>query len=190
MAKNSKLQNQVRIIAGTLRGRALQVVDETGLRPTPSRVRETLFNWLQNDIVDSLCLDLFAGSGALGFEAASRGASQVVMVEKAKAAIELLEQNKSLLDVKAAKIMKLDAMSFLSSWGEPVFDIVFLDPPYGENILVPIMKKLVENKLVSSGSLIYFEDDAEDVINNIPIELTLLKNKKAGSVHYFLAEVR
>ena len=134
---NNKKQTSsgvVRIIGGEMRGRKIRFNSGKGLRPTLDRIRETLFNWLATDIYDSECLDLFSGSGALGFEAASRGAKSVFFVEKAESATKALKENCRLLNLENAKVIKADAKSFLSN-NDIQFDIAFLDPPFGENLL-------------------------------------------------------
>ena len=125
---------KVRIIAGQWRGRKLDVLDSPGLRPTPDRLRETLFNWLQQEIGAARCLDLFAGSGALGFEALSRGASEVVMVESNPALVERLNDSAESLNSEHHVIQRADAMSWLKQ-AKRGFDIIFLDPPFGQNLI-------------------------------------------------------
>jgi 16S rRNA (guanine966-N2)-methyltransferase len=121
--------NEVRIVGGTWRSRRLRFVPRAGLRPSPDRVRETLFNWLGQDLTGLTCLDLFAGSGALGFEAASRGASRVVMVERDRAAYEALRENRDLLAARQVELVKADALEFVRSDGG-AYDLIFLDPPF------------------------------------------------------------
>ena len=123
------MKSKLRIIAGDWRSRQLVFADTPGLRPTPSRVRETVFNWLQQDVRGSRCLDLFAGSGALGFEAASRGAKSVVMVENNAMACRLIKENTVKLSADQIKIKQADVFNFLAGDAAP-FNIVFLDPPF------------------------------------------------------------
>ena len=120
---------RLRIVGGEWRGRRLPVLDQPGLRPTPDRVRETLFNWLAPLITGARCLDLFAGSGALGFEAASRGAGRVVMIEKSANVVRVLRENRLLLDARQVEVIHADAGPWLAGQAEP-FDLVFLDPPF------------------------------------------------------------
>lgn len=166
----------------------MPVIDADGLRPTTDRVRETLFNWLQTDVPASRCLDLFAGSGALGFEAASRGAKEVVMVEKSAAASKILQQNIEKLVASQVKLLKQDALAYLqqlSTVAEPLkFDIVFLDPPYQSELLQPIVGLLA----LPAGAKVYLEAKKGDVID-IPSNWLLLKDKMAGQVHYRLYEI-
>ena len=125
--------NRVRIIGGQYRRRLLDFHDSTGLRPTPDRVRETLFNWLGQDLPGWTCLDLFAGSGALGFEAASRGAQRVVMIELDPKAISALEKNRALLDASAVDILRVEALAWLKTNHE-TFDLIFVDPPFDSGL--------------------------------------------------------
>ncbi|MDQ8023610.1 MAG: 16S rRNA (guanine(966)-N(2))-methyltransferase RsmD [Moraxellaceae bacterium] len=126
--------NQLRIIGGQWRSRRLPIAELPGLRPTPDRVRETLFNWLGQDLDGLRCLDLFAGSGALGFEAASRGAAEVVMVEYSPVAAAVLQKGAATLGARNVRVVKADALNFLRTPGNR-FDVVFLDPPYRQDWL-------------------------------------------------------
>lgn len=179
---------KLRIIGGSWRSRILPVLDADGLRPTTDRVRETLFNWLQTDIPGSRCLDLFAGSGALGLEAASRGAKEVVMIEKSSEAFKILQQNVEKLAASQVSLLKQDALLYLkslSSAAEPLaFDILFLDPPYQADLLQSVFDLLV----LSAGTKVYLEcKKGHDV--NTPSNWHLLKDKMAGQVHYRLYEI-
>ncbi|MDR3412488.1 MAG: 16S rRNA (guanine(966)-N(2))-methyltransferase RsmD, partial [Formivibrio sp.] len=131
---SAQYKNQVRIIGGNWKRRMLRFPQIEGLRPTPDRVRETLFNWLGQDCTGLTCLDLFSGSGALAFEAASRNASKVVAVETAKPALDALRSNQSTLDARNLEIVWSDGMRFLDSTPER-FDVVFLDPPFASDLL-------------------------------------------------------
>src|SRR5580765_3370760 len=124
----------LRIVGGKYRSRMLRVPARPGLRPTPDRVRETLFNWLGQWLDGLACLDLFAGSGALGFEAASRGAARVVMVESDRAAFAALEATRERIGARAVELVQGDALRYLAQGGER-FDVVFLDPPFRQNAL-------------------------------------------------------
>src|ERR1700754_1595145 len=137
----SRRDNRVRIIGGEHRGRRIAVADRPGLRPTPDRVRETLFNWLGQRLDDCVCLDLFAGSGALGFEAASRGAARVVMVEHDRAAFRALEEARSTIGLKGVELVHGDAFDYLAR-ADNRFDIVFLDPPFGQNAQAAALDRL------------------------------------------------
>src|SRR5262245_23791839 len=134
-------KGRVRIIGGQYRSRLLRVVPRPGLRPTPDRVRETLFNWLGQDLAGASCLDLFAGSGALGFEAASRGASRVVMIEADRAALRILEASRTALGAVQVEIMGGSADAYLERAREH-FDVVFLDPPFGQNAVPALLARL------------------------------------------------
>jgi 16S rRNA (guanine966-N2)-methyltransferase len=131
----------VRIIGGAYGSRQIRVAARPDLRPTPDRVRETLFNWLGQRLEGLACLDLFAGSGALGFEAASRGAARVVMVERDRVALALLERNREALGARQVAIVAADALAFLARTRES-FDVVFLDPPFRQNAVPAVLERL------------------------------------------------
>lgn len=178
-------QGKLRIIGGRWRSRQLPVIDSEGLRPTTDRVRETLFNWLQMDIAGSRCLDLFAGSGALGLEAASRGAKEVVMVEKSSAVFKILQQNVKTLAASEVSLVQDDALDFLERLNADThFDIVFIDPPYQSGLLEPVINRI---SLVA-GSRVYLEARKGDDIS-VPENWRLLKDKTAGQIHYCLYEI-
>jgi 16S rRNA (guanine966-N2)-methyltransferase len=178
--------SQVRIIGGLHRGRKLPFAEMPGLRPTGDRIRETLFNWLQPVIQGARCLDLFAGSGALGIEAASRGAREVVMVDTAGSVIRQLEQNKTQLDLAQITIVRADALQFLEQAASP-FDVVFLDPPFSGELLQPICQRL-DMGWLSDNARIYLEEDISRTFPTLPEGWTLLKEKTAGQVRYGLAQ--
>lgn len=179
------MKNKVRIIAGYWRSRQIKFDDAPGLRPTPSRVRETVFNWLQNDITNSRCLDLFAGSGALGFEAASRGASRVVLVESNQKTAQCLRSNITLLAANQVSLVVDTAEHFLHSYAE-TFDLVFLDPPFGQNMLSQSCHLLENNGWLSSHAKIYLELEKGLVLKEMPVNWRLLKQNTAGDVTYLL----
>lgn len=155
--KPKKHSNQVRIIAGQWRGRRLPVIEAPGLRPTGDRVRETLFNWLGPRLIGARCLDLFAGSGALGLEALSRGASSVVFVEKSKLVLDsLVDATKTWPGIERAKFVCDDATRWMSEEGTD-FDVVFLDPPFGLGQLTDWLKALIDEGLVRNGGRVYLE---------------------------------
>jgi 16S rRNA (guanine966-N2)-methyltransferase len=178
--------SQVRIIGGLHRGRKLPFADLPGLRPTGDRIRETLFNWLQPVIQGARCLDLFAGSGALGIEAASRGAGEVVLVDTAGSVIRQLEKNKTLLELDRLTIVRADALQFLEQPPSP-FDVVFLDPPFSGNLLQPICQRL-DMGWLSDNARIYLEEDISRPFPTLPDGWTLLREKTAGQVRYGLAQ--
>jgi len=178
---------QLRIIGGDWRGRSLNVIDSEGLRPTPDRVRETVFNWLQAWVPGSSCLDLFAGTGALCLEALSRGASRVVMVEKATAVAENLRQNVQQLDTNAATVINDDSQHYLQGEAEP-FDIVFVDPPFKRSDMIEAsMTTLAERGWVKPGSRVYIEAPSEMGAPALPNGWVLERSKTAGQVGYHLA---
>lgn len=176
--------NTVRIIGGEWRRRVLRFPDSEGLRPTPDRVRETLFNWLGQDLSGLSCLDLFAGSGALGFEAASRGAARVVMVEQASKVTAALETNARLLDNEGRlQIVRADAVKFASSLraAGSRFDVVFLDPPYKQGWIERLMPTLPD-LLADDGALYVEAEHALDGCDGWHTE----RHGRAGQVFYHL----
>ena len=172
----------LRVIGGKYRSRLIRVPARPGLRPTPDRVRETLFNWLGQDLSGLACLDLYAGSGALGFEAASRGAARVVLVEKDRTALAELERNRAALAAGEVEIVSGDAAAYLARPGER-FDVVFLDPPFRQNAVPEILGNLASR--LEPGARVYVECEA-------PIEAavpwTELKRARAGQVSYQLLQ--
>jgi 16S rRNA (guanine966-N2)-methyltransferase len=188
MAKKSR-PGRLRIVAGIWRSRLLEIAAVPGLRPTAERIRETLFNWLVPHMHGARCLDLFAGTGALGLEALSRGAGEVVFVEKSAAAAKALRANVALLEATGADVCQADALEYLAAAGASPFDIVFLDPPFAADMLEDLCSLLDETSLVKNGSLVYLEDDRARPPVNLPESWTLLKSKTAGNVRYALAQV-
>jgi 16S rRNA (guanine966-N2)-methyltransferase len=181
------LKNQIRIIGGEWRSRQISFYDIPGLRPTPARVRETLFNWLQYDIPGSRCLDLYAGSGALGFEAASRGAKTVVQVEQDGNACRALHENVIKLNAKQIHIIQSDAFRFLAESNTVPFDIVFLDPPFGLNLVAQTCHWLEDKDWLNQHAHIYVElESGNNFIEAMPGNWELLKSKTAGEVSYHL----
>ena len=173
--------NSLRIIGGRYRRRVLRFPDSEGLRPTPDRVRETLFNWLGQELDGQHCLDLFAGSGALGFEAASRGAARVVMVEQApKVFAALIENAKMLENPPEVEIMRRDALQYLASTNSR-FDLIFIDPPYRKGWIARL-EPLLPGVLNDNGA-IYVE--AEQKIETLG-DWRTVRHGKAGEVHYQL----
>ncbi len=188
MAKNSR-PGRLRIVAGNWRTRLLEIADVPGLRPTSERVRETLFNWLAPHIHGSRCLDLFAGTGALGFEALSRGAGEVVFVEKSRRAAATLKDNAKTLGATSADIREQNAFAWLEQSKGPAFDIVFLDPPFAADKLADLCRLLDKAALVGDGTLVYLEDDRARPPVELPEDWDTLKSKTAGNVRYRLAQV-
>jgi len=182
-------RNSVRIIGGGWRGRRISFPDMPGLRPTPDRVRETLFNWLQHAVAGARCLDLFAGSGALGLEALSRGAKEVVFVEQVVAASRTLQaQLVGLGGEGKGRVMEMGAARFLRTPVKP-FDVVFLDPPFGKNALAEYIPMLDTGDWLKVGGLVYLENERIAGIPTLPAHWELLKSKSAGEVGYHLARV-
>ena len=177
---NSK--GRIRIIAGEYRGRRIAVPDAPGLRPTPDRVRETLFNWLGQTLEGLSCLDLFAGSGALGFEAASRGAARVVMIEHDRKVFELLRKTRDAIGASQVELVCDDAYAFLKRAKES-FDVVFLDPPFRQNALPAVFQQL----RLAPGARVYVES-ADPVAAGAGWQE--LKRARAGQVSYQLLEWR
>lgn len=178
--------NTLRIIGGLWRGRKVEFPSIAAIRPTPDRVRETLFNWLQHDITGAHCLDLFAGSGALGLEALSRGAAHVVFMDSEAAVKRHLLQTLQRLGAKNADVHVGNALQFA---GKPqtLFDIVFLDPPYGENLLTQAAMRLEHEALLAPRAHIYLECSADQPLPSLPATWQIIKSKSAGQVGYHLA---
>lgn len=181
--------NTLRIIGGEWRGRKLRFADGEGLRPTTDRVRETLFNWLAPRIHGARCLDLFAGSGALGLEALSRGASEVVFVDTNPAAITALKENLALLKAENTEVIRGDGLNYLQG-NSRQFDVVFLDPPFRRDLLQPALKLLAEQGWLAEGARLYLELESEESLPELPAEWELLRSKEAGQVAYHLVEVK
>ena len=192
MAKRKKTGDsrpgRLRIVAGNWRSRLLDVADVPGLRPTSQRIRETLFNWLSTRIPGARCLDLFAGTGALGLEALSRGAGSVVFVEQSAQAVAMLRNNIGLLDADGASVTQADAVAWLRGEHGPVFDIVFLDPPFAADMLDDLCRLMQEQDVLADDALVYLEQDKSKPEPRLPDGWRLLKNKTAGGVRYMLAQ--
>jgi len=176
----------LRIIGGAWRGRRIHFAAVEAIRPTPDRVRETLFNWLQMDVAGSRCLDLYAGSGALGLEALSRGASRVVFVEVDSGATRQLAQTLQDLRCDRGAVVTADVKRYLAGSAEP-FDIVFADPPYADHALAEICGRIDQGGWLRPGGLAYLEDAAAAGPPVLPPGWTLLRSKRAGAVGYHLA---
>jgi 16S rRNA (guanine966-N2)-methyltransferase len=174
----------VRIIGGAWRSRRLEFSASAGLRPTPDRVRETVFNWLAPFLPGARCLDLFAGSGAFGFEALSRGAARAVLVEQAPAALAALRANRAKLAADAAEIVPADARDYLGGRIES-FDIVFLDPPYASGLLAPCLAALAARDWVRPGGFVYLEA-RDGTLPELPAGWKPIRSKTAGQVGYHL----
>lgn len=176
---------KIRIIGGKWRGRKLPVPEIKLLRPTPDRVRETLFNWLQPVISGASCLDLFAGTGVLGFEAASRGAGSVVLIENDPVLARQIAENIKTLEATEVLLERNEALSWLKN-NSTKFDLVFLDPPFGQGLIEKSCDLLRETNCLKTHAMIYIE--AEPVLA-LPDYLTIIKQGKAGHVKFLLAEI-
>ena len=177
--------NQIRINAGVWRSRLLKFPDVEGLRPTPERVRQTVFNWLGQDLTGKTCLDLFAGTGAFGFEALSRNAKSVVMIENSSAAYKSLLQNQTLLNAQNCQIHQIDALRFLGqhslSQNTQKADIIFCDPPYNKDWLSKLLPLL--NSHLAADGIVYIEAEFEVLSSDT---WQVVKQNKAGNVYYHL----
>ncbi len=182
------MKQTVRIIGGKHRGKKVTFPDTNGLRPTPNRVRETLFNWLMHYIQGADCLDAFAGSGALGFEAHSRGAHEVTLLEKTQSIFSNLKQQINVFKTGAIHPIKTDTLSYLQR-SPKAFDIIFLDPPFnGLNLLEHCIYAIEEREILKPHGLLYVESAHPVTLNEIYWET--LKTKKAGLVYYALHQKR
>ena len=185
--QSNKKTGELRLIAGQWRGRKLPILTSEGLRPTTDRVRETLFNWLQFDIQGAQVVDLFAGSGSLGFEAASRGAQQVTLIEMDKAAARQLNQNVSRLSAPQINVIQQSALDWLKaeSTQHTKLDIVFIDPPFNKSLVSPTLGALKRGEWLHSDSLVYVESE-----RNLPPEIfndfDILREKHHGQVSFRL----
>ena len=186
MKPRRKEANRIRIIGGIHRGRRLSFPDLPGLRPSGDRVRETLYNWLQPILPGSRCLDLFAGSGALGLEAASRGAGAVVMLDQARQVVKQLQQHVADLGLEQVRIEQADALDWLNQGGTEPFDIVFLDPPFGSDLLGECCQRLEGGNWLNPGGRVYIEMDVVESLPALPENWQIMRQKKAGQVAYYL----
>ena len=187
--QRTKRQSAVRIIGGESRRRLLRFPEIKGLRPTPNRIRETLFNWLRDEVEGKTCLDLFAGSGALGFEALSRGAARVILVERNASACRALAENAKLLRAENAEIHHASAWDWLRQTRQPPasIELVFLDPPFAGGLLPQACETLERSGLLAQPALIYLEAETEVRPQQLPENWAMEKTGAAGDVHYFLA---
>jgi len=172
--------NQLRIVGGAWRSRVIRFPDARDLRPTPDRVRETLFNWLGQDLSGTRCLDLYAGSGALGFEAASRGASEVVLVEREREVCAALEASRNALGAAQVRVVRADALEFLRS-DSGVYDVVFLDPPFAADSWDALFERLPARLAVDAA--VYRESGERQAA---PAGWQAYREGRAGNVHYQL----
>jgi 16S rRNA (guanine966-N2)-methyltransferase len=179
-------KHQLRIIGGQWRGRKLVIADVPGLRPTGDRIRETLFNWLMHDIAGSRCLDVFAGSGALGLECLSRGAAEITMLEKHSLAARQLRAHCELLQTTSAQVIQQDALLWLEqSENTKKFDLVFIDPPFAAKLWQATIDTLTNQQLLADNALVYIETPTNTAFLTPP-DWQLHREKKSGNSHYRL----
>jgi 16S rRNA (guanine966-N2)-methyltransferase len=179
------MSNQLRIIGGRWRGRKFSFPDAPGLRPTPDRVRETLFNWLMHDIHDAMCLDAFAGSGAVGLEALSRGAKQVVFLEQNPKAADSIRSILKEMNIQA-QVTTANTLQYLKQSSKQLFNLVFLDPPFHKS-LIPETLELLSQGWLKPESLVYIECESSLKLEDLlPKGFSILKDKQAGEVRYGL----
>ena len=178
---------EVRIIGGEWKRSKLPVADAPGLRPTPDRVRETLFNWLGQDLSGWRCLDAFAGSGALGFEAASRGASEVLLLERDRGLARSLNESKERLKATALRVENADALAWMARSAAASFELVFLDPPFDSDLLEPALAAAA--RIVVTDGFVYVEaSQALDPAPAAALGLRLHRHSRAGAVHFHLLQ--
>ena len=180
---------ELRIIGGDWRSRKLRFPDAGGVRPSPARTRETLFNWLNFHLAGSRCLDLFAGSGALGLEALSRGAAQATLVDHTPALAKALRDNLRLLGTNKGDVACQDVEQFLARRDGPGYDIVFMDPPFRQGWLERLIPLLDAQQWVTPGGWIYVEHESERALPAVPASWHLHRQKSAGQVSYCLFRV-
>jgi len=178
--------NEVRIIGGKWRSRRIKFSGNPHLRPTPNRVRETVFNWLTPTVIDAVCLDMFAGSGALSFEALSRGAKSVVMLDKSKQVISHLKKNADILHADNMVFICKEFTPKLHNLFHQQFDIVFLDPPFRQNLVTICSQWLEENACLTEDAIIYTETESSLKNIGVPTNWELRRQKTAGQVCYSL----
>lgn len=185
--------NSLRVIAGKWRSRKLEFPDIDGLRPTADRVRETLFNWLQERIAYANCLDLFAGSGACGIEALSRGARFVSFVDVSSTATLAIKRNLTLLQASGYEVVCEDSLAWMISKNKGLahhYDVVFLDPPFASDLLKKAVETLERSELLAADAYIYIESAQEVPSASLPESWQMLKSKKAGKVYFYLYQSR
>ena len=168
----------------------MEIADAPGLRPTSERIRETLFNWLAPNIAGARCLDLFAGTGALGLEALSRGAASATFVERSKPAAATLRRNVKALDAENATVLETDAFDYLQQADPQSFDVVFLDPPFAADSLYELCRLLDKGSLLASGAHVYIEEDRDTPAVELPPGWQAVRSKEAGNVRYSLVRLK
>ena len=183
MTAAARRTHEVRLIGGQWKRSKLPVADAPGLRPTPDRVRETLFNWLAHDLSGWRCLDAFAGSGALGFEAASRGAAEVVLLERDRHLVASLQASKQRLHADGLRIESSDAMTWMARCAPASFEMIFIDPPFDASLLAPALA--LAQRLVVPQGFVYAE--AGEAPPAVP-GLTVHRQGRVGAVHFQLLQ--
>lgn len=187
MATLKNSPNNLRIIAGKWRSRKISFTDKVDIRPTLDSVRETLFNWLQSRVNEARCLDLYTGSGALGFEALSRGADSVVFVDQSHETLQHIQEQLLMLEATNGQCQNLNLPRDLTHLSRP-FDIVFIDPPYKANLLNETLSALSESELIHDGTLIYGEAEKHYGVI-IPDNFEISKQKTSKHIQYFLLKI-
>ena len=177
---------RLRIVAGNWRSRRLEIADVPGLRPTSARIRETLFNWLAPRIAGARCLDLCAGTGALGLEALSRGAASCDFVENSAKAAKTLRSNIATLQASSAMVHEMKAEDYLRVAGDTTYDVVFLDPPFATDMYSELCRLLEAGNLLADDARVYIEADRSQPLPEFPERWQVLKSKEAGNVRYSL----
>lgn len=178
--------SQLRIIAGLWRGRKLPILEREGLRPTGDRVRETVFNWLQGVLPGARCLDAFSGSGALGMEALSRGASQATLLERDPGVARQLQQNLQTLSAESADVIQTDTLNWLEQPAQAPFNLVFLDPPFRQGLALPCCERLEQGGYLCERAWIYIETERELGTPAVPPGWRLHREKHSGQLSYRL----
>lgn len=176
----------VRIIAGKYKGRKIEVIDLPGLRPTHDRIRETLFNWLMEDVPDAECLDLFAGTGALGFEALSRGAKSVTFVDSEPAVLKAIASNAERLGVHAIDTQRVRFPKQLPSLADNTFDIAFVDPPFHRGLIEPVAAWLERSGCLKKEALVYLEFEREITALELPNNWLVCRDTKTATMSAYL----
>lgn len=189
MGAAQRKPGRLRIVAGKWRSRLLPIPDVEGLRPTSERIRETLFNWLGPRIHGTRCLDLYAGTGALGLEALSRDAAEVVFVESSEKAVRALRHSVDSLQATGADIVQGDAIAYLERAKPQSFDIIFLDPPFADNSIGDLCRLIAERRLLQPAGCVYIEQDRGSQLPDLPEGWQVRKSKTAGNVRYSLLSV-
>lgn len=189
MGAAQRKPGRLRIVAGKWRSRLLPIPDVDGLRPTSERIRETLFNWLGPGIHGKRCLDLYAGTGALGLEALSREAASVVFVERSAQALAALRNSIETLDADGAELVQTDAVAYVRGSNAESFDIVFLDPPFADNSIDDLCRLIAEQRLLRPAGYVYIEQDRQAPLPDLPEGWQIMKSKTAGNVRYSLIGV-